>query len=467
MQMEQEKVTILGAGISGLATAYWLRKQGVQVQVLESRSEAGGSMQSQRRDGFLIDYGPNSGLDTTPLIGQLVEELGLQDQVLFANQQAKKRYILQDGMLKALPTSPFAFLGTSLFSTTAKLRLLKEPFIGKTDPGQDISIADFVRHRLGAEFLDNAIDPFISGIYAGDPEKLSVRTALPRLYALEEKYGSLIKGAISGAKDRKKNPEKSKQSAQQFSFKEGMQTLPNALAASMKGAVQYGCQVNQISREGDQYRVVYQQDGQENTISTPLLLSTIPAYRLSGSVRAMDEQLSSHLDQLYYPPVMVMYLVFRRIAIQQPLDGFGFLIPGQEGRAFLGAIWSSVIFPHRTDDQHAAFTVFVGGSRNRDLLEHDLEARQQKVIQEFKQIMKIPQDEEPVLMDRKVWPRAIPQYNIGYDEHEAYFQAFEEANPGFFLGGNFRGGISVSDCIKNSGIQSERILKYISQFAKS
>jgi protoporphyrinogen/coproporphyrinogen III oxidase len=467
MQMEQEKVTILGAGISGLATAYWLRKQGVQVQVLESRTEAGGSMQSQRKDGFLIDYGPNSGLDTTPLIGELVEELGLQDQVLFANQEAKKRYILKEGKLKALPTSPFAFLGTSLFSTAAKLRLLKEPFIRKTDPGQDVSIADFVRHRLGAEFLNNAIDPFISGIYAGDPEKLSVRAALPRLYALEEKYGSLIKGMISGAKARRKNPEKSKQSAQQFSFKEGMQILPNALAARMQYAVQYGCQVNHISREGDQYRVVYEKDGYEETILTPVLLTTIPAHRLKDSLLAMDSQLAIHLDELYYPPVMVMYLVFRRDAIQQPLDGFGFLIPGREGRAFLGAIWSSVIFPHRTDDQHAAFTVFVGGARNHDLLEQDLEVKQQKVMQEFKQIMKIPQDEDPVLTDRKMWSRAIPQYNIGYDKHEAYFQAFEQANPGFFLGGNFRGGISVSDCIKSSDIQSERILRYVGQLVKS
>lgn len=461
--MKPAQVTILGAGISGLATAYWLQKQGVEVRILESRSEAGGSMQSRRKDGFLIDYGPNSGLDTTPLIGQLVEELGLKDQMLFANQAAMKRYILKHGRLLPLPTSPFAFLGTSLFSTSAKFRLLKEPFIGKTDPAQDVSIADFVRHRLGEEFLNNAIDPFISGIYAGDPEKLSVKSALPRLYALEEKYGGLIKGAIAGARERKKNPEKSKQSAQQFSFKEGMQTLPNALADRMKASVEYNCRVKQISREGDQYRLVVEQDGQEDTISTPLLLSTIPAYHLSDSIRAMDDALAAHLEALYYPPVMVMYLGFRRESIRQPLDGFGFLIPGQERRAFLGAIWSSVIFPHRTDAQHAAFTVFVGGARNRDLPEQDLEAKKQEVIREFKQVMMIPETDEPVLIDSKLWPRAIPQYNIGYHQHEAYFQSFEKANPGFFLGGNFRGGISVSDCIKNSGLQSERILKYMKE----
>ena len=461
--MNAEDTLILGAGISGLATAYWLQKSDVKVRILEARPEPGGSMQSVRKDGFLVDYGPNSGLDTTPLIGQLADELGLRDQMLFANQEAKKRYILKHGRLLPLPTSPFAFLRSSLFSTSAKLRLLREPFIGKTDPAQDVSIADFVRHRLGEEFLNNAIDPFISGIYAGDPEKLSVRSALPRLYALEEKYGGFIRGAIAGARERKKNPEKSKQTAQQFSFKEGMQTLPNALAAHMQGAVAYDSQVKKISREHGQFRVDYVQDGESKEIRAKNLLTTLPAYHLSEQVKEMAPELSRHLEEIYYPPVMVMYLVFEKTAIRRPLDGFGFLIPGQERRPFLGAIWSSVIFPHRTDERHAAFTVFVGGSRKQDFLSQDLEAKKQEVIREFKQLMLIPETDDPVLTDDKVWPKAIPQYNIGYHQHETYFQEFEKENPGFFLGGNFRGGISVSDCIKNSGLQSERMIKYLRQ----
>jgi oxygen-dependent protoporphyrinogen oxidase len=460
--MNQASITILGAGISGLTTAYWLQQEGVSVRLLEARTEPGGSMQSVRKDGFLIDYGPNSGLDTTPLISQLVEELGLQDQLIYANPEAKKRYILKNGRLLPLPTSPFAFLGTSLFSASAKFRLLKEPFIGRTDAERDVSIAEFVRHRLGDEFLQNAIDPFISGIYAGDPEKLSVKSALPRLYALEEKYGGLIRGAIAGARGRKKSPEKSKQEAQQFSFKEGMQTLPNALAKRMENAVEYGCRVEQISsRQGKYHISTKKEDGTTEILESDLLLSTIPAYRLSAAMRDMDMPLAEHLDALYYPPVMVLYLVFKRQAIRQSLDGFGFLIPGQERRSFLGAIWSSVIFSERTDGEHAAFTLFVGGSRNPGLLEQDLEARKEAVIREFCEIMMIAEPDKPVLVDSKVWPKAIPQYNIGYQAHEAYFQQFEAAHPGFFLGGNFRGGISVSDCIKNSGVQSARILDFV------
>ncbi|MFP4090548.1 MAG: protoporphyrinogen oxidase [Cyclobacteriaceae bacterium] len=459
--MEKDKIIILGAGITGLATAWWLRKAGYEVSIIEARSEPGGSMQSVRKEGFLIDYGPNSGLDTTPLIRQLVEEAGLTGQLIYANQQSKKRYILKHGSLHALPTSPLAFLSTSLFSTSAKLRLLREPFIGPTDPSQDVSIADFVRHRLGEEFLNNAIDPFISGIYAGNPEKLSVKSALPRLYALEEKYGSLIRGAIAGVRERKKNPEVSKQNAQQFSFKEGMQSLPRALAAGMQESIHYETRVLEIGRTPEGYQLKLESKGEQSTLTTATLLSTIPAHQLAGSISSLDPKLSQHLLALYHPPVMVLYLGFERSAIRQPLDGFGYLIPSRERRPYLGAIWSSIIFEGRAPTGYESFTLFVGGSRHPELPDEDLEARKELVIRDFKQTMMIAESEQPVLVESRLWHKAIPQYNIGYQAHEAYFQQFEAAHPGFFLGGNFRGGISVSDCIKNSGLLKEKIEKHL------
>lgn len=460
--MKNNKIVILGAGISGLSTAYWLKKAGLEVEIIEARAEPGGSMQSTQKEGFLIDYGPNSGLDTTPLIGQLVEELGLRDQLIFANQKAKKRYILKNRCLMALPGGPLSFLGTDLFSTAAKFRLLKEPFVKQTDPTKDISIADFVRHRLGEEFLINAVDPFISGIYAGNPEKLSVKSAMPKLYALEEKYGSLIKGAIAGARERKKSDEKSKQSAQQFSFKGGMQTLPNALARQMKNNIQYESELEKIElTERNKYQLSIRKNGELSISEADVILSTIPAYRLSKAIRSWDTSLSEHLEAIYYPPVMVLYLAFHRKAIRQPLDSFGFLIPGQERRSFLGAIWSSVIFEHRAEDEFATFTLFVGGARKPDLFQEDLEAKQKEVIREFKQIMMIAEPDDPVLVESKVWPQAIPQYNIGHSLHEAYFQQFEESHPGFFIGGNFRGGISVSDCIKSSDKLSQQIIEFV------
>jgi len=185
----KSKVIIIGAGISGLATAFWLKENGVEVKIIESRSESGGAMQTSFEKNYLIDYGPNSGLETTPLIKKLVDKVGLTEQMIYANEQSNKRYILRNNTLHALPTSPPAFIKTKLFSLKGKLRVMKEPFVGRSDDGYYQSLGSFVERRLGKEFLDYAIDPFVSGVFAGDPMRLSVKSAFPKLYALEENYG--------------------------------------------------------------------------------------------------------------------------------------------------------------------------------------------------------------------------------------------------------------------------------------
>ncbi|MDP7077956.1 MAG: protoporphyrinogen oxidase, partial [Desulfobacterales bacterium] len=212
MEKPAIKITVLGAGISGLSTAYWLARDGFDITVLEAQNEAGGSMVTEKKNGFLIDYGSNSGLETTTLVGELVGETGLQKEMVYANETGNKRYILRKKQLHALPTNPIAFLRTKLFSRRAKLRLLAEPFIGKSEEGYYQSISEFVKRRLGREFLDYAINPFVAGVFAGDPDTLSVKSAFPKLYRLEELYGGLIKGMIKGTKERKNIGEQSKQS---------------------------------------------------------------------------------------------------------------------------------------------------------------------------------------------------------------------------------------------------------------
>ncbi len=226
----QKKIIILGAGISGLTQAYLLTKEGYDVTVIEKKISAGGSMESVVENGYLFDRGPNSGLETTPLIGQLVDELNLQDQLIYANKAGNKRYILKNNNLIPLPMKPQEFLKTKLFSSKAKARVFAEPFIGRSKDGYYQSISDFVVRRLGQEFLDYAINPFVAGVYAGNPDNLSVKSAFPKLYQLEEKYGGLIIGTIKSIKERKQRAEKSKQNAKMFSFKDGMQTLPKAIA---------------------------------------------------------------------------------------------------------------------------------------------------------------------------------------------------------------------------------------------
>ncbi|PJA96689.1 MAG: protoporphyrinogen oxidase, partial [Ignavibacteriales bacterium CG_4_9_14_3_um_filter_34_10] len=246
--MENKKVIILGAGISGLTTAFWLKKNNFDFVILEKENHVGGSMQTIQKDGFQIDFGPNSGLETTPLIRQIVDEIGFNDQMVYASKSSNKRFILRNNELHVLPTSPSAFLKTKLFSTKAKLRLFAEPFIGKSDDGYYQSMSDFVRRRLGQEFLDYAIDPFVSGVFAGDPNKLSVKSAFPKLYRLEEVYGGLIKGMIKGAKERKQRAEQSKQNAKMFSFINGMQSFANAIADTMKENILLNANVHKIEK---------------------------------------------------------------------------------------------------------------------------------------------------------------------------------------------------------------------------
>jgi protoporphyrinogen/coproporphyrinogen III oxidase len=450
-----KKIIILGAGISGLTTAYLLNKEGYDVTVLEKKDEAGGSMESVFESGYMFDRGPNSGLDTTPLISQIVEELGIQDEIVYASKIGNKRYILRNNQLHPLPMSPPAFLKTKLFSTGAKLRLFMEPFVGRSNDGYYQSIAEFVKRRLGSEFLDYAINPFVAGVYAGNPEELSVKSAFPKLYALEEKYGGLIIGTIKSIRERKQRKEKSKHTAKMFSFINGMQTFPKAIAESLGGRVIKSAEVLTITKEDPGYKVTYNNAGTVHQLDCDILLSTVPAYTAKDLFCSMDENLAKHFGLIYYPPVVALFLVYKKNLITQPLDGFGFLIPSKERKSFLGAIWSSVLFPNRAGDDEAAFTLFVGGARNPEVGNIEKEILFKKVRAEFQSLMGI--SGEPVFTTYRYWPKSIPQYNIGYIEHEKYFDEFEKKNPGIILGGNYRGGISVGDCVKNSEVLVNKI----------
>jgi oxygen-dependent protoporphyrinogen oxidase len=356
--------------------------------------------------------------------------------------------------------SPPAFLKTKLFSGKAKLRLLAEPFIGRSKDGYYQSIAEFVTRRIGKEFLDYAINPFVAGVYAGRPEELSVKSAFPKLYALEEEYGGLILGTIRSIRKRKKSREVSKQSAKMFSFKDGMGILPQALAKKLGGRVNTGVEVSSVKKttEGS-YGVSYRNGGQSLTLLADVVLSTVPSYKAAELFDSFGGELGKHLNEIYYPPVLVLYLVYERGTVGQPLDGFGFLIPEKEEKSFLGAIWSSVIFPNRTDESKAAFTLFIGGSRDAGFVDDVEQLVIDRARKEFEEIMKIKS--EPVLISKRLWPKAIPQYNLGYVEHENFFDHFEMDNKGIFLSGNYRGGISIGDCIKNAESVSQKIKNLI------
>ncbi len=464
--MEDHSVIVIGGGISGLATAWWLHKTGHNVIVLERDISVGGTMKTVPDNGWLIETGPNSALETTPLFKTLYADLHLESELIYANEKSDNRYILKNGSLLPLPMAPGKFLKSKLWSVNGKLRLLKEPFVGRA--GKEETIAEFVTRRLGKEFLDYAINPFVAGVYAGNPEQLSVRAAFPKLYALEEKYGGLIKGQIKGVRERKRRAEKAKDRSRLFSFVNGIQTLPDALSKALGAKIRTGVTVETISMkpiDNHNGSFLYELSGKEKgnavTFSAPVVVMAIPAYHAAELLRPITPTITESLSKIFYPPVAEVFLGFEENRIGIPLDGFGFLVPAKEQRKILGTIWSSAIFPNRAPKGFAALTTFVGGSRQPEVLNADDKELTSIAVGELHSIMKITGEPSYVRVTR--WRRAIPQYHLGHLAIVEQIERFEAEHPGFFISGNFRGGIAVGDCVINSEKISGRVLEYFTR----
>jgi oxygen-dependent protoporphyrinogen oxidase len=453
--MTKKTVIIVGAGVSGLTVAYWLKRWGHSTTVLERETHPGGTMRTVQQDGWLIEQGPNSALETTPLIGEMVAGLGLSGEHVYANTAANKRYILRGGALYPIPMSPPAFVRTRLWSTRAKFRLLGEPFVGRAR--EEESVADFVVRRLGREFLDYAINPFVAGVFAGNPETLSVRSAFPKLYALEKNYGGLIKGMIRGARERRRRAEKAKDRARMFAFRSGMQTFPDALAAYVGGDLRTGVTVRSVrsGSEGKPFDVVFEQNGTTGMITGDIVVLSVPAQPAAGLVEPFAPSLADMLRRVEYPPVAEVFLGYPADAFNRALDGFGYLIPAVEKREILGTIWSSAIFEGRAPRGYVALTSFVGGSRQPEILQredHELRATVEREIQA------IMGSRRPPVFSRIIrWDRAIPQYTLGYQRLIERIEALESETPGLYLCSNYRGGIAVGDCVINGHATAERV----------
>ncbi len=456
-------IVVIGGGISGLATAWWLRKASLDVTVLERESEPGGTMRTIHDRGWLVETGPNSALETTPLFKTLFEDLGLAQEVIYAGDVGNNRYILRDGALHPLPMTPPAFLKSDLWSWPGKLRLLMEPFVGRAP--EEETIAEFVERRLGREFLDYAINPFVAGVYAGDPEQLSVRAAFPKLYALEAKYGGLIRGQIQGARERRNRAETAKDRARMFALKGGMQIFPEALAKALAPNVLTGARVRRILPVRKNGHTTYEISGTKKqkkfSLKADAIITAVPSFVAAEFISPMSEALAQSLRDLYYPPVVEVFLGFKSSDLGRPLDGFGFLVPAMERRKILGTIWSSSLFPDRAPAGHAALTTFVGGSRQPELTNESDAALVEMVTQELSSIMGVRG--KPVYRRINRWARAIPQYRLGHISIISRIEEFERQHAGFFVSGNFRGGISVGDCVINSEKAARRVEGFLRQ----
>jgi len=429
---DQPQTLILGAGITGLCIAHSLQESGEDCQVIETSKTVGGALQTVRKDGFLAEYGPNSLLLKDKRVAQLFSQIGLTDtDIQDARPEAHNRFIVDQGKLHSVPTSPLRMLRSPLFSFGGILRIAKEPFISRHHDHKDESFADFVRRRLGNEVLTNAAEPFVNGIYAGNPEHLSIRHAFPRISELENNHRSLILSALAKKKGKYSNPH-TLSPTRTISFKEGLAALPQTIAKNLTPkTVHLDCKVNHITANDNGWQLTWiDSDGIEHTTQYRRLVIAIPHHRLAEL--PLPTNILQQLVPVFNitaPPVTSLVLGFRRDQVKHPLDGFGMLIKTADA-----------------PDEHVTLTCMMGGAKNPQYAENTDDV----VMAELQRLLGVRG--APCYRHRTHWRNAIPQYNIGYQSVLDALQNCEKSNIGLHFSGNYRGGISVTDCIIN-GLQ--------------
>lgn len=432
-------VGVVGAGPAGLAAAYRLMLLGHDVRAYEASDRAGGSVRTERRDGFLAEHGPNSIQAPTDAVARLLRELGLDERRVDASPLARTRYVVRDGRPQPLPVSPLALLTSRVFSARAKLAFLTEP-LGSQPPPGDESVAGFVRRRFGQEFLDYAAGPFVSGIYAGDPEALSMRHALPRIHAWEREHGSVLKGAMKAAR----GAGRLRGAPVLMSFRDGMAELTGRIAAALGERIRLRAPVTRV-RRGDHGWTV---DAAGETIPHDALVLAAPAHALADlQLDATQGHRLAELAAIPHPSVAILVLGFRRDQVTHPLDGFGMLVPAVERRRILGVVFSSTLFPHRAPAEHVTLTVIAGGARQPDVAALALDALQDLAMGELGALLGV--SGTPVFRAHARWPRAIPQYILGYDRFTAVLDAIEAANPALRFAGSYRKGVALPDTLRS------------------
>lgn len=434
---------VLGGGVTGLAVAWLLAGRGERVHVLERSDRLGGAVRSEKKEGYLCEAGPNSMLVKSAEVWKLLHDLRLGPRIVEANPVANKRFLVKDGRVVPLPQSPLGGIRTPLYRFTEKLRLLKEPFVPRSELA-DESVTRFVTRRMGTAFLEYGISALVSGIFAGDPDQLSIRHGFPKVWNLEQQYGSLIGGAIRLKRARRRAGEIPFKS-RMISFRDGLGELTTALSEREGLTTTTRTEVTALRREGGSWEIlagdaVYR--GRRLVVATPLgALARLP---FEAAVR---EQLDP-IPEVDHPPLSTLVLGFDRSQVGHPLDGFGVLFPRLERRFCLGCIFSSTLFPARAPSGKVALMCFVGGMQQPENGRLPTPRLVEAVMEDLRPLLRLTG--EPAFHSHTFWPAAIPQYTVGYSAFLASLEAVEAAVPGLHLLGNYRGGPGLNDCLQSA-----------------
>ncbi len=455
--MNDVEVLIVGGGISGLATAWWLKQYGIEVEVWEAEAQPGGKICSTREDGYLTERAAGLLVNFRPEIDQLLREAGL-DSCKQARRENIKRYIIHQGSLAEVPMKAPAFFRSPLWSLSVKLRLLAEILIPRGDNEQE-TVSSFITRRFGREVLERAIDPFVAGTLASDPDTANAQAVLPRLTALERRYGSITMGMLVNCllKRRRAN------NAETFTFRHGMSELIQALAAptnrhsgmdcrnpdAMDGDqgvnLRCGIRVTGISRQCDGWRVTAETGSGICSLTVPRVVFCTPADITSSIIAGIDHRLSALLREIDYAPIAVLHLGLNRKKIRNPLDGTGFLVPRGEKIPFNGNLWMSSLFPERAPLDKVLLTTYLGGFRHPEQIEQDDQWITETVLSRLTPLLDIQGVPEYVRVDRHF--KGLPLYHGNYSERIHNIRRQLQQLPGLYLSANYLDGVSVRERI--------------------
>ncbi len=449
--MDKVDLLVVGAGISGLTTAYFVGKERPQwkVVVCEGAPVVGGTMQTSYHEGFIVEHGPNGFLTNKPHTLELCRELGIEDQLLPSSDETRRRFIYTGGKLREIPLNPVKFLfASNILSPWGKLRMLGEFFMPPLKREVDESLSIFAIRRLGREVLERLLDPMVAGVYAGNPDQVSLKSTFPTIHNLEREYGGLIRGMIALKRERKREGRRTGgpagPSGELTSFKSGVGFLPKEISKRLKNNVLTGCPVESIQKEKNGFMVL---TSKGKRFEARKVLIAAPAYAAAAMVRGLSPSLADELGAIPYAPMGVVALGYSKAEVGRP-EGFGLLVPRGERLPILGVLWDSSIFPNRAPEEKVLLRVMIGGARQPELAMKEDNELMELAKEGVRITMGIEAD--PLFTEVFRYPKAIPQYVVGHQKRLERIEEILKQLRGLFLGGNAYRGIGLNDCVKNA-----------------
>ena len=438
-------VVVIGAGVSGLATAHDLVAQGYDVQVLERQVTIGGNAISERFDGYLMEHGPSTLNASVSGAMERIQALGLGETAGDLGSNVRKRYLVDNDKLLAISVHPLGFLLSSYLSPASRLTLATEIFRPRKKGGEEETIHAFVTRRFGREFADKVIDPMAAGLFMGDSRKLSINGAFPKLAELEEKFGSITRGILNAKRG-------SQPGRRLYSWAGGMSEIPKALASSLSGRVHLGTTVTKIIPTPNGFDVVTANAG---TLKTKTIVLAVQPHVAAGLLGGIDPEGAAAAREIAAPAIGVVFLGYRKEQVSHPLDGLGFLATKSDNRIISGAQFCSTMFEGRAPEGHVSISCYTGGARNPELGNIPEADLVNMVTQELSDLLGIKG--APKVVRTRRWAVGLPQYGIGHLARQKTLETTNDRLQGMFITGNFIKGVSVANCMDSASATASRV----------